>query len=278
MAARPAIRAILEEDSMSASMICSLPETVVVTGASSGLGTAICRLLVDCRVNTFGVDVGEPPNSLSAPNYKHFKGDVAADAVWQEVSDSIGSQTLGSLGLVSNAAILEVGTILDFDRAAMDRTMSVNFIGTAMALKAILPHMIERKAGAIVAVASIDATFAEQQLAVYAASKGAVRQLARTVAMDHARSGIRTNVLSPGPMMAGLFERHMKSANDPEKFYNTRAARQPSGEITSPNDVARVVLFLLSDGANAINGADVIVDGGLTTSFDFRTGAEGASV
>jgi NAD(P)-dependent dehydrogenase (short-subunit alcohol dehydrogenase family) len=182
------------------------------------------------------------------------------------------------VGLVTSAAILEVGTILDFDVAAMNKTMSVNFIGTAMAFKAMLPHMLERKAGAIVAIASVDATFAEQQLAVYAASKGAVRQLARTVAMDHARRGIRVNVLSPGPMMAGLFERHMKSAADPALFYNTRAARQPGGEIISPKDVAQAALFLLSDGSAALNGADVICDGGLTTSFDFRTGAEGASV
>jgi NAD(P)-dependent dehydrogenase (short-subunit alcohol dehydrogenase family) len=262
---------------VTASMNCHPPDTVVVTGASSGLGTALCRLLVECGVNTFGVDVGAAPQ-LSAPHYTHFKGDVVGDAIWREVSEAISSRPADSLGLVSNAAILEVGTILEFDRAAMDRTMSVNFVGTAMAFKAILPHMLERKSGAIVAVASVDATFAEQQLAVYAASKAAVRQLARTVAMDHARCGIRTNVLSPGPMMAGLFERHMKSANDPQKFYDTRAARQPSGEITNPMDVARAALFLLSDAAKAMNGADVTVDGGLTTSFDFRTGSEGASV
>jgi NAD(P)-dependent dehydrogenase (short-subunit alcohol dehydrogenase family) len=105
-----------------------------------------------------------------------------------------------------------------------------------------------------------------------------VRQLARTVAMDHARQGIRANVLSPGPMMAGLFERHMNSANDPKKFYDTRAARQPGGAILSPDHVAGAALFLLSDGSQALNGAEIIADGGLTTSFDFRTGAEGASV
>jgi NAD(P)-dependent dehydrogenase (short-subunit alcohol dehydrogenase family) len=156
--------------------------------------------------------------------------------------------------------------------------MRVNFIGTALAFQTLLPKMIERGAGTIVAIASIDATFAEQQLAVYSASKGAVRQLARTVALDHARQGIRINVLSPGPMMAGLFERHMKSANDPDRFLATRAARQPSGTILSPDDVARAALFLLSDGSMALTGADVIADGGLTASFDFRTGSEGASV
>jgi NAD(P)-dependent dehydrogenase (short-subunit alcohol dehydrogenase family) len=124
----------------------------------------------------------------------------------------------------------------------------------------------------------VNGTLAEQQLSVYNASKGAVRQLARTVAMDHARQGIRANVLSPGAMLAGLFERHMKSARDPEKFQATRAARQPTGRITDPGDVARAALFLLSDASAALNGSEVIADGGLTTSFDFRTGNEGASI
>ena len=109
--------------------------------------------------------------------------------------------------------------------------------------------MIERGGGSIVAVASVNGTLAEQQLSVYNASKGAVRQLARTVAMDHARQGIRANVLSPGAMLAGLFERHMKSARDPEKFQATRAARQPTGRITDAGDVAKAALFLLSDAS-----------------------------
>lgn len=256
----------------------NLPEAVFVTGASSGLGTSICNQLMSLGVDTFGIDLGDAPAALNGDRYTHLKGDVVSDSLWSNVSDIIGKKNPASIGLVTSAAILEVGTILDFDKAALDRTMTVNFTGTALAFKALLPHMIERKSGSIVAVASIDGTFAEQQLAVYCASKGAVRQLARTVAMDHARQGIRANVLSPGPMMAGLFERHMKSANDPAKFKATRAARQPGGDILSPNDVARAALFLLSDGSAALNGMEIIADGGLTTSFDFRTGSEGASV
>lgn len=263
---------------MPATVTYALPDTVLVTGASSGLGTSVCRLLLEAGVKTIGIDLGRAQASLANEKYTHIRGDVTGDAVWAEVDRLIRDRAPPSLGLITSAAILEVGTILDFDVAALNRTMAVNFTGTALAFKALLPHMIERQSGSIVAVASIDGTFAEQQLAVYCASKGAVRQLARTVAMDHARQGIRVNVLSPGPMMAGLFERHMKSANDPQKFYNTRANRQPGGDIVSPDDVARAGVFLLSSGSAALNGAEIIADGGLTTSFDFRTGAEGASV
>ena len=156
--------------------------------------------------------------------------------------------------------------------------MAVNVTGTALAMATLIPMMEEARHGAIVAVASVNACLAEQQLAVYNATKAAVRQLARTAALDHARNGVRVNVLSPGPMMAGLFKRHLESAADREKFLATRANRQPQGKILNALDVARAAVFLLSDGASGVLGADLVADGGLTTGFDFRTGAEGASV
>ncbi|MET2831402.1 SDR family NAD(P)-dependent oxidoreductase [Mesorhizobium shangrilense] len=255
-----------------------LPELVVVSGTASGLGTKIAQLLVASGVRTIGVDLAPAPAELSNELYTHVQGDVSLEETWNGIASSVAATDPGTLGLVTSAAMLNVGTLLEFDKAAMEKTMSVNFIGTALAFRALLPLMIERGGGPIVAVASIDATFAEQQLAVYAASKGAVRQLTRTVAMDHARQGVRANVLSPGPMLAGLFERHMKSANDPDRFLATRANRQPFGRILDPGEVARAALFLLSDASTALNGAEIIADGGLTTSFDFRTGSEGASV
>lgn len=257
----------------------SLPDTVVVTGASSGLGKSLCRLLVGSGVDTVGVDIAAAPADLAGiDGYTHTSGDVATEKVWADVTDAVRKRKPKSVGLVTSAAILDVGSILDFSKEQIQKTFNVNVIGTALAIKAMLPLMLERNGGRIVAITSIDATFAEQQLAVYAASKAAVRQLARTVAMDHARQGIRVNVLSPGPMLAGLFERHMQSAADPAKFLATRAARQPNGSILDPDDVARAAMFLLSGGSDAVNGADLIADGGLTTSFDFRTGAEGAAV
>ena len=256
----------------------TLPALVVVSGTASGLGTHIAKQLVDCGVTTIGVDIAPQPDGLNNRLYVHIQGDVSQDKVWAAVGDEIRKTNPASIGLVTSAAMLEVGTILEFDRAALEKTMAVNFVGTALAIRAALPHMIERGGGSIVAVASVNGTLAEQQLSVYNASKGAVRQLARTVAMDHARQGIRANVLSPGAMLAGLFERHMKSARDPEKFQATRAARQPTGRITDPDDAAKAALFLLSDASAALNGSEVIADGGLTTSFDFRTGSEGASI
>ena len=262
-----------------ASISFPLPATVVVTGSSSGLGTDVCRLLSESGVAVIGVDRAVVPRELAGlVRYEHVEGDVADEATWHSVSGRLLAERVSSIGLVTAAAILDVGTILQVKKEDIARAMEVNVSGTALAIKAVLPLMIEAGKGSIVAIASVDASFAEQQLAVYAASKGAVRQLARTVAMDHARQGVRVNVLSPGPMMAGLFKRHLMSATNAERFLSTRSGRQPYGRILEAREVAQAVLFLLSGGAGAINGADLIADGGLTTSFDFRTGVEGASV
>jgi NAD(P)-dependent dehydrogenase (short-subunit alcohol dehydrogenase family) len=264
---------------MSASVSFQLPETVIVSGASSGLGHELCALLIESGVKTIGVDLAEAqPNLARETLYRHVAGDVSAEATWTEVMAPLRAADARSLGLVTSAAVLDVGSVLDATPALVGRAFKVNVLGTTLAIKAVLPLMIAAGAGQIVAVASVNATLAEQQLALYNATKAAVRQLARTVAMDHARQGIRVNVLSPGPMMAGLFKRHLESAADSARFLASRSARQPNGRILEAREVAQSALFLLSSGAAALNGADLIADGGLTASFDFRTGAEGASV
>lgn len=257
----------------------SLPEAVVVTGASSGLGHELCRLLLQNGVETVGVDVAATQEDLASnAAYTHVSGDVGAQATWDKVVTHLRDENKASLGLVTSAAILDVCDVTEATTEVLTRAMHVNIVGTVLAMKALLPLMVEKKNGAIVAVASVNATLAEQQLAIYNATKAAVRQLARTVAVDHARDGVRTNVLSPGPMFAGLFKRHLESANDSEQFLATRSARQPEGRILEASEVAQSAMFLLSSGATALRGAEIVADGGLTTSFDYRTGAEGASV
>jgi len=264
---------------MSSLFNLSLPDVVVVSGAASGLGLELCQLLVENGAATVGVDRDQVSSQLKDnEHYTHVQGDVSRQAVWSEAVRAVLSREPGSIGLATCAAILEVGDLLDATEEHWIKAFRVNVLGTVFGIQALLPAMIDKGGGAIVAVASVDATFAEQQLSAYCASKGAVRQLTRTVALDHARRGIRANVLSPGPMLAGLFKRHMDSAEDRERFMAIRANRQPYGRILDAREVATAAVFLLSNQSSAINGAELIADGGLTTGFDFRTGEEGASV
>jgi NAD(P)-dependent dehydrogenase (short-subunit alcohol dehydrogenase family) len=255
-----------------------LPDVVVVTGTGSGLGLAVADLLASSGCTVIGVDLAGCPGQLTgATGYEHLAGDVTDRDTVESISRRIAVIDPGLLGLVTAAAVLDVAPAGETSDEVWQRTLHVNLMGTVAMVSGLLDHLRSR-AGVIAAIASVDASFAEQQLGAYAASKAAVRQFIRTVALDHAREGIRANVVSPGPMLAGLFARHMASADDPERFHATRANRQPMGRILDVADVANVVAFAVSSASAACNGADLIVDGGLTTGFDFRTGEEGASV
>ncbi|MBB4663194.1 SDR family NAD(P)-dependent oxidoreductase [Conexibacter arvalis] len=253
-----------------------LPATVVVTGTGGdGLGAVSAKLLAAAGTRVIGVDLAEV---AEYDNYTHVRGDVTVQETWDRVLAALDAAgETGRLGLMTSAAYLEVGTVLDLDLDVWRKTYEINVIGTVLGMKALLPRMIAARDGSIVTIASIDALHAEQQLVSYCASKAAVLQLSRTAALDHARDGVNVNCVLPGPMRAGLFERHMSSAADPEQFLATRANRQPFGEIPRPEEVAKVALFLLSDAAKGMTGAQVTADAGLTTGFDFRTGAEGSS-
>jgi NAD(P)-dependent dehydrogenase (short-subunit alcohol dehydrogenase family) len=256
-----------------------LPDIIVITGTASGLGLELAEVLVSKGAQVIGVDLASIPQELTGKKlYSHVNGDVSNEATWTEVVQRVETSGANSIGLATCAAILDVGDILDTTEKDWAKAFQVNVFGTVAAIKALLPIMDRQRRGSIVVVGSVDSTFAEQQLVAYCASKGATRQLARTVALDHARRGVRANVLSPGPMLAGLFKRHMDSASDRERFISIRANRQPYGRILEAREVAEAAIFLLSDQAGAINGAELMADGGLTTGFDFRTGEEGASI
>jgi NAD(P)-dependent dehydrogenase (short-subunit alcohol dehydrogenase family) len=268
---------LLSEENAVTSITFALPDTVIVTGTASGLGQQIAILLLECGAHVIGVDLASSELN-GRDRFAQVVGSVSDQATWDQVTVVLDSSRPASLGLATSAAIFDTGTVPDASSDFIARMMSVNVTGTALAMATVIPRMAAGGGGTIVAIASVNAAVAEQQLAIYNASKAAVRQLARTAALDHARAGVRINVLSPGPMNAGLFKRHVESARDGGKFLQTRANRQPQGRILEAHEVARAALFLLSSGAEAILGADLIADGGLTAGFDFRTGAEGASV
>ena len=128
---------------MSASLSLALPETVVVTGAASGLGHEFCRLLLDCGVRVIGVDLAQAqPDLAERDGYVHVAGDVAGAETWSKVGDAIDAGKAGSLGLVTSAAILDVGSVLEATPAIVDRAMKVNVLGTVLAFQAVLPRMI----------------------------------------------------------------------------------------------------------------------------------------
>ncbi|MFF5261775.1 SDR family NAD(P)-dependent oxidoreductase [Actinomadura viridis] len=238
----------------------------IVTGGASGVGAATVKALVARGVRVVSVDRAEhqvPGESLAVV------GDVVAEATWTKAlaaADALGGPPDK---LVVNAARLVVGTVLDVDAGGLRETLEVNVVGAYRAVRACLPSMIERGGGAIVTVASTASLVAEQGLAAYCASKGALLQLTRCVAVDHARQGIRANCVCPGAIDTPFFREHVDAAPDPAAFLAKKEARHPSGRILSPEEVAATIDYLLSPPASGINGSAVTVDGGLLASFDF---------
>ena len=253
-----------------------LPHQVVVTGTASGLGQECAKSLLGAGVQVLGVDVAAADPELTAhAAYDHVVGSVADPEVWKNVTERLDAPT--TLGYIGAAAILDVGVLETEDIAIWRRAWEINVLGNVLALKALLPQLKAADKASVVVVTSVDASSAEQQLAAYASSKAALTMGVQTIALDYARTGINFNLLAPGPMRAGLFERHLASAADPAQFLATREARQPIGRIIGADEVANAALFLLTEQASALFATTVTADGGLTASFDYRTGAEGSS-
>ena len=156
--------------------------------------------------------------------------------------------------------------MVDTDEDTWDRTLSVNLKGIYLAAKYCVPEMIKGGGGAIVNVASVQGLMSQPNVAAYAASKGAVIAMTRTMALDHAKDNIRVNSLCPGSIDTPLlrFAADMISPEDPAGAIVEWGKLHPLGRVGQPSEMAEVVLFLVSDAASFMTGAAVVADGGLT--------------
>ena len=170
-------------------------------------------------------------------------------------------QTHGHVDILFNGAgILAYGTVLETSEDAWARTISINLTGTFLCCRAVLPHMIERHRGSIVNVASTTGAHdACARAAAYVTSKAAVTMLSRAMAIDHARQGVRVNVICPGPTDTPMLRKAM-SGEELDAF----AATFPMGRLGTPEEIANAALFLASDEASFVTGSVLYVDGGQT--------------
>jgi len=245
----------------------------IVTGAASGIGAATVSAFLIEGWEVIGIDLLPVTR---APGLTTVTGDVAEQTLWDSIRSTMTERGNGPDALILAAAQLVVGDVLTLDEAQWRRMIEVNLMGPVRAARALLPVMIKRGGGAVVTVGSVDSLLAEQGLIGYCATKGALLQFTRTLALDHARDGIRANIVCPGVTDTPFFRRHLDSASDPAQFLRAREQRNPVGRLLTPNEVAATILFLAGPGASGITGASLVVDAGLTAGFDFRMGAEGA--
>jgi NAD(P)-dependent dehydrogenase (short-subunit alcohol dehydrogenase family) len=162
--------------------------------------------------------------------------------------------------LFNGAAILFYGTAIDTAEDAWNRMLSINLTGTYLCCRAVLPRMIERGRGSIINIASTTGAHDACAHAVaYVTSKGGVNMLSRAMAIDHAKQGIRVNVICPGPTDTPM----LRNAMTPEQL-EAFAKTYPMGRLGLPEEIAAAALFLASDDASFVTGSVLYVDGGQT--------------
>jgi len=176
----------------------------------------------------------------------------------------------GSIDCFHNNAGIE-GTVApthEYDEAMFDAVMSVNVKGVFLGLRHVIPVMLKQQHGAIVNTASVAGLVASPGMSAYVASKHAVIGLTKTAAGEVARSGVRVNAVCPGPIDTRMIHslENMLNPTDPSSIGDRYQANIPIGRYGTAEEVANLVLFLCSDRASNITGAQYVVDGGRTAT------------
>jgi NAD(P)-dependent dehydrogenase (short-subunit alcohol dehydrogenase family) len=244
------------------------PGVAVVTGAASGIGGATVPALTESGFEVIGVDLAPAPDGTTALDW--VQGDVVRPDTWTEVVQRCGARDPGgATALVACAADVTVMPLLETPVDEWRRLFDVNVLGVVMAMQALMPAMVERGSGAVAVTCSVNSLFVEEEVSAYSASKSALLSVTRSAALEHARHGLRINAVCPGVVDTPLLRKHLTSLDDPVGAEAGLRRRMPTGAITRPEEVAAALAFLVTEKASGFSGSALVIDGGLTSTYDF---------
>ncbi len=240
--------------------------TVIVTGASTGIGRATARRFVLEGANVAMVarsedDLAEAAEGL--PEARVLK--ISADVSKEEDAKRISAETLAHFGaidvLVNNAGTAVMGSIEEVDRESWDKVIDTDLTGLYMVTRAAWPALRTAR-GNVVNTSSVSGTGGDWNMFAYNAAKGGVTNLTHALALDARESGVRVNAVNPSITRSALTEDMFENEDLLQKFME----RLPLGRPGEPEDVAAAICFLASRDACFINGVNLAVDGGLSAS------------
>jgi len=237
-------------------------KTAIITGAARGMGAATAKLFVEEGANVVLTDILEEDGQATAEALGKaaifVRHDVSKEADWETVVTT----TLDRFGainiLINNAGIVSMGLIEKQGLDVWQHTLGVNLIGPAMGHRFVIPHMEAAGGGSIVNVSSTEGLEGKNGVGAYAASKWGLRGFSKVAAYELGPRGIRVNSVHPGPV-------NTKIANPmdaPTEVINPLFTYYPLQRIGEPEEVAKLNLFLASDDASFITGAEISIDGG----------------
>jgi 3alpha(or 20beta)-hydroxysteroid dehydrogenase len=248
-------------------------KVAVVTGGARGQGEQEARLFVREGAKVVIVDVlddaGEAlANDLDGARYVH--ADVSREDDWGRIAEA--AEAMGAWNvLVNNAAILRVNSIAATTLDEYLAVVSVNQVGTFLGMRTAIEPMIRAGGGSIVNISSIDGIGSKPGLVSYSSTKGAVRAMTKTAALELGRHGIRVNSVHPG----GVYTPMAMSDSVPRNVIDGVHAHIPLRRAADPGEIATMVLFLASDEASYCTGGEFVVDGGWLAG-DILPGMSGA--
>ena len=243
----------------------------VVTGAGGGIGAAICERLAEegCHIALFDRDAdalraaGEKVQALGRRISHHVVDISDYDGVRDAVA-SIESSQGGIDVLINNAGFDRFANFLDTTPGQWESIIAVNLRGTLNMHHLVVPGMRDRGRGRVVNIASDAGRVGASMEAVYSACKGGIIAFTKSVARELARTGVRLNVVCPGPTDTPLLAQFLAGAGDGAKVLQALERAVPMKRIGRPDDVPGIVAFLASDDAEYITGQVISVSGGLT--------------
>ena len=251
-------------------------KTAVITGAGNGIGRATAQAFASAGAKLVLVDRDKPAVEGAAGAIRQQGGEaisVVADVTRAAEVAGYVKAALDSFGRIdcffNNAGIEgKVAPTAEYDEAVFDQVIAVNLRGVFLGLRHVLPVMLRQKAGTIVNTASVAGLVATPGMPAYVASKHAVIGLTKTAAGEAARAGVRVNAVCPGPVDTRMIHslESMLDPGNPAAVNQRYQSAIPSGRYTTPEEIANVVLFLCSDLAANVTGAQWVVDGGRTAT------------
>ena len=244
-------------------------KVVIVTGSAAGIGRATAERLAEEGASVTVSDI-VPSGDKVAKAIVAAGGTaifVKADVSRERDTERLAVKSLQRFGkidgLVNNAGMRASGRVHEISIADWERSIGVNLRSVYLCSRFVLPDMLKRRKGSIVNLSSVSGVAGDYGMAAYSAAKGGVTNLTRAMALDYARDGIRVNAVCPGSILTPMLEGALHEIGYEEGLRRFNEA-YPPGRIGEPRDVANVILFLRSDEAQFVNGANVLADGGIT--------------
>jgi NAD(P)-dependent dehydrogenase (short-subunit alcohol dehydrogenase family) len=248
-------------------------KVAIITGGNSGIGQAAAclfaregaQVVIAARNADKGAATVE--SICKDGGTAHF---VSCDVRVYDACQRVADETIARFGqidiLFNNAGIVPHGTVLDTPLDLWHDTFATNVTSVFFMCRAVLPHMIARRQGVIVNNASDWGVVGGRDVAAYCASKGAVIQLTRAMALDHGRQGIRVNAVCPGDTYVERWRINWRGEGqaDFERYLKDTGEAFALGRVGQAEEIARAVLFLASDDSSYMTGQTLVVDGGNT--------------